>query len=46
VYGARPLKRFLSAKVETLVAKFIIAEDPAPDTLLTVDLVEGALAIR
>ena len=46
VYGARPLKRFLSAKVETLVAKFIIAEDPAPDTRLTVDLLDGALVIR
>ncbi|MBE6568356.1 MAG: ATP-dependent chaperone ClpB [Ruminococcaceae bacterium] len=46
VYGARPLKRFLSAKVETLVAKFIIAEDPAPDTTLTVDLDGESLVIR
>ncbi len=46
VYGARPLKRFLSAKVETLVAKFIIAEDPAPDTTLTVDLDGERLVIR
>jgi len=46
VYGARPLKRFLSAKVETLVAKYIISEDPAPDTCLTVDLADGVLMIR
>ena len=46
IYGARPLKRFLSAKVETLVAKFIIAEDPAPDTCLSVELEDGKLVIR
>ena len=46
VYGARPLKRFLSAKVETLVAKFIIAENPAPDTIIRVDLEDGALTVR
>ena len=46
VYGARPLKRFLSAKVETLVAKFIISENPTPDDCLTVDLENGSLVIR
>ena len=46
VYGARPLKRFLSAKLETLIAKFIISEDPAPDTSLTVDLEGDTLVIR
>ena len=37
VYGARPLKRYLQSKVETLLARTIIAEDVAPDTVLTVD---------
>jgi ATP-dependent Clp protease ATP-binding subunit ClpB len=45
-YGARPLKRFISSHVETLVARHIIASDPAPDTLLTVDLSDGALVVR
>ena len=29
-YGARPLKRLIQSKIETLVAKKIIADDPAP----------------
>ncbi len=36
-YGARPLKRLLSSKLETLLARRIIEADPAPDTLFTVD---------
>lgn len=37
VYGARPLKRFLQSRVETLAAKLIIADDPAPDSTLLID---------
>ena len=37
IYGARPLKRLLQTEVETLLARWIIAEDPAPDTHITVD---------
>ena len=36
-YGARPLKRLLQSKLETLLARHIIAGDPAPDTVFTVD---------
>ena len=36
-YGARPLKRLLSSKLETLLARKIIEGDPAPDTVFTVD---------
>ncbi len=36
-YGARPLKRFLASKIETLIAKKIIAENIAPDTTLIID---------
>ena len=36
-YGARPLKRFISSKIETLIARKIIAEDISPDTEITVD---------
>ena len=36
-YGARPLRRFLQRKAETLIAKKIIADDVAPETTLIVD---------
>lgn len=36
-YGARPLRRFLQRKAETLIAKKIIANDAEPNTTLTVD---------
>ena len=37
VYGARPLKRYIQSKVETLLAREIIQKDLAPDTTLLVD---------
>ena len=36
-YGARPLKRLIQSKVETLVARKIIADDPAPGTVICID---------
>ena len=36
-FGARPLKRYLQSKVETLVARRIIAADVKPGDVLTVD---------
>ncbi len=45
VYGARPLKRFMQHSVETLVATTIVTNDLAPDTILTVDVVDGALKV-
>ena len=45
VYGARPLKRFIQHSVETLVATTIVTNDLAPDTVLTVDVVDGALKV-
>ena len=36
-FGARPLKRYLQSKVETLIAKRIIAADVKPGDTLTVD---------
>ncbi|MBR5537281.1 MAG: hypothetical protein IKU58_05225 [Clostridia bacterium] len=46
MYGARPLRRFLQQSVETLLARHIIANDLAPDTVLTVDEMGGNLYIR
>ena len=37
VYGARPLKRFIQANVETLLAKRIIRDNPKAGTVYTVD---------
>jgi ATP-dependent Clp protease ATP-binding subunit ClpB len=36
-YGARPLKRLIQSKLETLVARKIIADDPAPGTVIQID---------
>ncbi len=47
VFGARPLKRYLQSKVETLIARKVIAADVAPGTDLTVDLDEnGEIIIK
>ena len=45
-YGARPLKRLLQSQAETLIARFIIAKDPEPDTKLLIDFTEGKLNIK
>ena len=45
-FGARPLKRFLQSRVETLIARKIIAEDIAPDTVITIDEENGRLVAR
>ncbi len=37
VYGARPLRRYLQSHVETLVARKIVEDDPAPETHFTLD---------
>ena len=36
-YGARPLKRLLQSTAETLIARYIIANDPDADTELVID---------
>ena len=41
VYGARPLKRFLQSRVETLIARRIIAADVQPGQTLVVDVDAG-----
>ena len=44
-FGARPLKRYLSDKVETLIARKIIAEDIAPDSEIKIDFDGESLVI-
>ena len=46
-FGARPLKRYLQSKVETLIARRIIAADVKPGDVLTVDAdEEGRLFVQ
>ncbi len=45
-FGARPLKRLLTGKLETLIARRIIESDPAPDTVFTIDCIDGKLIIK
>ncbi len=46
VFGARPLRRFLQSKVETLVAKTMIKQDLPPETTMTVDYDGNQLTIH
>ena len=46
VYGARPIKRFIQSRVETLIAKAIIRGDYAEGATLTVDHDGSALILR
>ncbi|MDD6187207.1 MAG: AAA family ATPase, partial [Oscillospiraceae bacterium] len=46
VYGARPLKRYIQANVETMIAKRIIRDNPMPDTVYTVDSDGNSLFLR
>ena len=46
LFGARPLKRYLQSKVETLVARKLIREDVAPGTALCVDIEDGDLTVK
>ena len=46
VYGARPLKRFIQSKVETLIARQIIGGNHNAGDTLTVDVENGQLVLR
>ena len=45
IYGARPLKRFLQRKVETLIGRMIIAQDVRPHSILVIDMNGGELTV-
>ena len=46
IYGARPLKRFIQSRVETLIAREIIGGSHSAGDTLTVDVSGGALTLR
>ena len=45
-YGARPLKRFIQSKLETLLARAIIGGNIVPETTLEIDCENATLIIR
>lgn len=45
IYGARPLKRFLQRKVETLIGRMIIADQVREGSTLIVDAQDGQLIV-
>ncbi len=46
VYGARPLKRYIQTKAETLIAKYIVEKNPSAGTHLTVDVDDEGLCLK
>ena len=46
VYGARPLKRYLQSKVETMIAKVIVSKDLVPGNVIEVDAAGGDFTIN
>ncbi|MCI8276792.1 MAG: ATP-dependent chaperone ClpB [Clostridia bacterium] len=45
IYGARPLKRFVKKKLETIIAEKILKDNIAPMDTMIVDLKDGKLII-
>ena len=46
IYGARPLKRYIQAKIETIIARTMIADDPAPGDILRVGVKDDSFTIE
>ena len=46
IYGARPLKRFVKKKLETLIAEKILTGEIKPFNKVTVDAIDGKLEIK
>jgi len=46
VFGARPLKRYLQSRVETLIARRILSADLAANAVITVALENGELVCK
>ena len=46
IYGARPLKRFVKKKLETIIAEKILKDDIAPMDTMIVNLEDGKLIIQ
>ena len=46
VYGARPLKRFVQKKLETLIAKKILTGEIVPNSVVNIDCKDNELVIK
>ena len=46
MYGARPLKRFIQSRAETLIAKYIVKENPSAGGKLVLDCGDDGLYLR
>ena len=46
VYGARPLKRYIQSKVETLLARVMLSGELKPNRTLITDAENGELSVR
>ena len=46
IYGARPLKRFVQKKLETLIAKKILSQEILPNTTIIIDCLNDELIIK
>ena len=45
-YGARPLKRFVQKKLETLIAKKILSQEILPNTTVAIDCINNELELK
>ncbi|HKL73520.1 MAG TPA: type VI secretion system ATPase TssH, partial [Clostridia bacterium] len=45
-FGARPLKRFIQAKIETLIAKYLLSKEIQANTLIEVGFKDGEFTIN
>lgn len=46
LFGARPLKRYIQSHVESLIARYILKNDPEPESVLTVDCDGNGLSVK
>ena len=46
IYGARPLKRFVQKKLETLIAKKILTQEILPNSTVEIDCKDNELIIE
>ena len=46
IYGARPLKRFVQKKLETLIAKKILSQEILPNTTVAIDCINNELELK
>ena len=45
-FGARPLKRYIQNNVETILAKYMLANDIAPNTTLNIDVENDNIIVK